>query len=72
MCARIGLVTGGGLAAALRRHYSRPVLITLVTLLFVANTMNIGADIAAVASGINSLTAIPEGITLAKHHSSTL
>jgi Mn2+/Fe2+ NRAMP family transporter len=65
MCARIGLVTGGGLAAALRRHYSRRVLIGLVALLFVANTMNIGADIAAVASGINLLTGLPEEVLVA-------
>ncbi len=60
MCARIGLTTGGGLATALRRHYSRRLLLALVTLLFVANTTNIGADIAAVAAGIDLLTGIPE------------
>jgi NRAMP (natural resistance-associated macrophage protein)-like metal ion transporter len=46
MCARIGLVTGTGLASVLRRHYSRRLLLVLVSLLFVANTVNIGADIA--------------------------
>jgi NRAMP (natural resistance-associated macrophage protein)-like metal ion transporter len=61
MCARIGLVTGSGLAAVLRRHYSRRLLLTLVALLFVANTVNIGADIAAVAAGINLLTGLPQG-----------
>jgi NRAMP (natural resistance-associated macrophage protein)-like metal ion transporter len=60
MCARIGLVTGGGLASVLRRHYSRRLMLVLVTLLFVANTVNIGADIAAVAAGINLLTGLPE------------
>src|SRR3972149_4040853 len=60
MCARIGLVTGTGLAAVLRRHYSRRLLLFLVTLLFVANTVNIGADIAAVASGLELLTGLPE------------
>ena len=60
MCARIGLVTGGGLATALRRHYSRRLLIGLVVLLFVANTTNIGADIAAVAAGVELLTGLPE------------
>jgi len=60
MCARIGLVTGGGLATVLRRHYPRPVLMVLVLLLFVANTVNIGADIAAVAAGIDLLTGIPQ------------
>lgn len=61
ICARIGLVTGGGLASVLRRHYSRRLLIVLVSLLFVANTVNIGADIAAVAAGVDLLTGIPTG-----------
>jgi NRAMP (natural resistance-associated macrophage protein)-like metal ion transporter len=60
MCARIGLVTGGGLATVLRRHYSRRLLLVLVALLFVANTVNIGADIAAVAAGVSLLTGLPE------------
>lgn len=60
MCARIGLVTGGGLAAVLRRHYSRRLLLALVVLLLVANTVNIGADLAAVAAGIGLLTGLPE------------
>jgi NRAMP (natural resistance-associated macrophage protein)-like metal ion transporter len=60
MCARIGLVTGKGLAGVLRERYPRPFLMALVSLLFVANTINIGADIAAVASGIELLTGIPE------------
>ena len=60
MCARIGLVTGGGLASVLRRHYSRKLLVVLVWLLFVANTVNIGADIAAVAAGFNLLIGVPE------------
>ncbi len=59
ICARIGLVTGGGLASVLRRHYPRRLLLVLVALLFVANTVNIGADIAAVAAGIDLLTGLP-------------
>ena len=61
ICARIGLVTGGGLASVLRRHYRRRLLVALVALLFVANTVNIGADIAAVAAGIDLLTGVPAG-----------
>ena len=45
--ARIGSVTGRGLAANLARTNSRSVTISLVMLLLVANTINIGADIAA-------------------------
>ncbi len=51
-------MTGGGLASVLRRHYPRRLLLALVSLLFVANTVNIGADIAAVAAGIDLLTGI--------------
>jgi NRAMP (natural resistance-associated macrophage protein)-like metal ion transporter len=64
MCARIGLVTGGGLAAVLRKHYSRRLLLSLVLLLLVANTVNIGADIAAVASGVDLLTGVSPRITI--------
>ncbi|HLF71901.1 MAG TPA: Nramp family divalent metal transporter [Dehalococcoidia bacterium] len=60
MCARIGLLSGGGLAAALRRRYSRRVLLTLVSLLFAANVANLGADLAAVAAGVDMLTGLPE------------
>src|SRR6266545_721101 len=43
MCARIALETGDGLAAVLRKYYPRPVLYIAVLLLFIANTINIGA-----------------------------
>ncbi|QQS22422.1 divalent metal cation transporter [Candidatus Saccharibacteria bacterium] len=49
-CARIGAVTGDGLAAILKRHYSRKVLLIAVLLVVVANTVNIGADLAAMAA----------------------
>ena len=64
MCARIGLLTGSGLATVLRRHYSRRMLMGLVLLLFVANTVNIGADIAAVAAGIDLLTGVSEHLVI--------
>jgi Mn2+/Fe2+ NRAMP family transporter len=48
--ARIGRVTGLGLAANLVRIFPRPVVAGLVFLLFVANTINIGADIAAMGA----------------------
>lgn len=50
MCARIGLVTGRGLAGNIRRHFSKRVLYVSTLLLFAANTFNIGADIGAMAS----------------------
>src|SRR5581483_7131903 len=52
MCARIGLVTGRGLAGAIRNHFSRRVLYICTTLLFAANTFNIGADLGAMAKGV--------------------
>ena len=45
--ARIGCTTGHGIATNLRRHYPRWLLDILVTSLFVANVINLGADIAA-------------------------
>jgi NRAMP (natural resistance-associated macrophage protein)-like metal ion transporter len=49
-CARIGAVTGKGLAAVIKQHYSKKILITAVSLVFIANTINIGADIGAMAA----------------------
>src|SRR6478672_3619845 len=42
-CARIGAVTGTGLAGVVKARYSRPVLYAVVLLVLVANTINIGA-----------------------------
>ena len=49
-CARIGAVTGHGLAAVIKANYSRKVLYAAVLLVVVANTINIGADIGALAA----------------------
>src|SRR5258708_3617006 len=49
MCARIGLTTGRGLAGNIRINYPRWVLYSCAALLFIANTLNIGADIGAMA-----------------------
>lgn len=50
--ARIGRVTGDGLAGNLRRWHGRSLLFAVVSLLVVANTINIGADIAAMADAM--------------------
>ena len=55
MCARIGLVTGKGIAAVVRQHYSRTVLFVAVGLVLVANTLNIGADLGAMAATVQLL-----------------
>ena len=52
MCAKIGLVTGSGLAAIIRQKYSRKVVFPIAFLLLIANTINIGADIGAMAASI--------------------
>jgi Mn2+/Fe2+ NRAMP family transporter len=57
--ARVGRVTGKGLAGVIRRHYSNPVLYTLVSLLLLANTINIGADLGAMAAALNLLIGGP-------------
>src|SRR5579862_3601002 len=58
MCARLGMVTGEGLAGVIRRHYSRWVLWGACTLLVIANTVNIGADL----GGMGKVTELMTGI----------
>jgi NRAMP (natural resistance-associated macrophage protein)-like metal ion transporter len=55
ICARIGRVTGKGLAGNLREHYPRWALYPLVLLLLVANTINIGADLGAMGAAVRLL-----------------
>ncbi|RJO61902.1 divalent metal cation transporter [candidate division WS5 bacterium] len=57
-CARIGIVTGKGLAGSLKKKFGNPTVFILVFLLIVANTINIGADIGAVAASIRMITGI--------------
>jgi len=57
--ARLGLVTGKGLAALLRERFPRPVLLGAVTLVAVANTVNIGADIGSMAAAAGLLVPVP-------------
>jgi len=58
MCARIGMVTGMGIAAALRQKVPKPVLVVISFALFMANTINIGADLSAMADATEMLTGI--------------
>jgi NRAMP (natural resistance-associated macrophage protein)-like metal ion transporter len=59
MCGRIGLVTGHGLSNVIRTNYSKKVLFSCVGLLFFANTVNIGADLGAMAATGQLLLGIP-------------
>src|SRR5512140_2510597 len=56
MCARIGLVTGRGLAANIRIHDPRAFIYVCSILLFIANAFNIGADLGAMAKATQLLT----------------
>ena len=56
MCARLGMVTGKGLAGAIRSRYSRWVLWGACSLLVVANVVNIGADLAGMAEATELVT----------------
>jgi NRAMP (natural resistance-associated macrophage protein)-like metal ion transporter len=59
MCGRIGMVTGKGLAGVIRANYSRPVLYFAVSLLVITNTINIGADLGAMAASAQMLLGLP-------------
>jgi NRAMP (natural resistance-associated macrophage protein)-like metal ion transporter len=58
MCARIGMVTGRGLAGALRHKFPRPVILIAAIALFVANSINVGADLSGMADAAEMLTHI--------------
>ena len=58
MCARLGIVTGQGLAAAVRSNYPRWVLWGACSILVVANVINIGADLGGMAEATQLITGI--------------
>ena len=58
MCARIGRVTGKGLAANIRDGFSPIVLYAMVALLLIANTLNIAADVAAMGETAQLVTGL--------------
>ncbi len=55
MCARIGVVSGKGLAANIRQHFPRSALYAATFLLLVANTLNIAADLGAMSASTRLL-----------------
>src|SRR5229473_3512442 len=59
ICAKIGMVSGMGLAGVLRENYSRKLLYPAVVALVVANTINVGTDIGAIAAALNMFVPIP-------------
>jgi NRAMP (natural resistance-associated macrophage protein)-like metal ion transporter len=62
MCARLGMVTGRGLAAVVRRRYPRWVLWGTCLLLIFANVINIGADLGGMAAASRMVTHVPAWI----------
>lgn len=58
-CARIGIVTGKGITANMKAHYNPKVVYFTVTLLVIANVINIGADIGAMAAAAALIIPLP-------------
>lgn len=62
-CARVGAVTGQGLASVVRQHYSKKILYPVAALVVIANTCNIGSDIGAMAASTQLLIpSVPFGV----------
>src|SRR5438105_4701927 len=59
ICARIAMVSGRGIASVLRKHYPPTLVYAVVLGLLLANTLNAGADLVAIAAGLNLLLPIP-------------
>lgn len=64
ICAKVGMVSGRGFAGVLRHYYPRKVLYPAVLCLVIANTINAGTDIGAIAAAINLLIPIPTTILI--------
>jgi NRAMP (natural resistance-associated macrophage protein)-like metal ion transporter len=62
MCARLGMVTGLGLAGVIRRRYSTWVLWSACALLIVANVINIAADLGGMAEATAMVSGAPAGL----------
>jgi NRAMP (natural resistance-associated macrophage protein)-like metal ion transporter len=63
-CARIGLVSGRGLAGALRHQIPRPLLFGACALVVIANVFNISADLAGMADAIELLVHVPSAVSI--------
>jgi NRAMP (natural resistance-associated macrophage protein)-like metal ion transporter len=61
MCARIGMVTGMGLLRSLRKKFPRPLIVIISLALFLANTMNVGADLLGMADAAEMLVGVKAG-----------
>ena len=61
-CARIGATQGKGIAAVIKEHYKKWVLYSVVFLVLLANTINIGADLGAMGAAAQLIIPLPFGI----------
>lgn len=61
---RIGLVTGKGIAKNIKEHYPKPVLYLVVSLLIIANTLNLGADLGAIAAAVQLVVPLDFNVVL--------
>ncbi len=64
MCGRIGMVSGMGLSGVVCKYYSKKLLYISVLILIIANTVNIGADLGAMAASAGLIIHIPFAILL--------
>jgi NRAMP (natural resistance-associated macrophage protein)-like metal ion transporter len=61
-CARIGAVTGRGLAGVVRKYYSKKILFFVVTLVVIANVINLGADFGAIIAATKLIINLPAAV----------
>lgn len=59
LCAKVGMVSGKGLAGVLKEHYAPWIVYPAVFALFFANTINVGADLGAIAAALNMFIPLP-------------
>lgn len=59
-CARLGLVSGTGLAGVIKQRLPRSVLLITVAIVAIANTVNIAADLASMAAAIQLILPVPQ------------
>src|ERR1700692_2950260 len=62
MCARIGLITGRGLGSVFGTKFPRYIVVAVCGALFVANTINIAADLSGMAAAADMLTGVPASL----------
>jgi NRAMP (natural resistance-associated macrophage protein)-like metal ion transporter len=59
MCGRIGMVSGMGLSGVIKKYYSKKLLYFTIFLLFISNTVNIGADLGVMAASLQLIFGLP-------------